>query len=72
MAVAPNKINVQVKKRDKVFVNQARTVVTRIGDLADVDTSAKTDGSVLIYDVAQSKFVSSTLLEKQDINGGHY
>ena len=72
MAVAPNKINVQVKKRDKIFVSQSKTVITKIGDLIDVDTSAKTDGSLLIYDVSQSKFLASTLLEKQNINGGHF
>jgi hypothetical protein len=82
VAVAPNKVNVQVKKGDKVnvqvkkgdkiFINQSGTVIGKISDLADVDASAKKDGSLLIYDETQSKFLASTLLEKQEVDGGQY
>ena len=44
----------------------------RLSDLLDVDVSAKEDGSLLIYDESEEKFVASRLLEKQIINGGHF
>jgi hypothetical protein len=40
--------------------------------LADVNIDAKEDGSLLIYDEQQEKFVASRLLDKQEINGGHF
>lgn len=69
---APNTVNVQAKKEDKIFINQSGTVITKISDLVDVDTSAKKDGSLLIYDEEQEKFIASILLEKQKVNGGQY
>lgn len=55
------------------MVNQSGAIAVRkLSDLIDVDTSNKTDGSLLIYDDAQKKFVASTLLEKQTVNGGHF
>jgi hypothetical protein len=68
-----DRINVVVAKQKKVLVNQSNAVaVRRLSDLLDVDISAKEDGSLLIYDEEQEKFVASTLLEKQNINGGHF
>lgn len=66
------KLSVKVKKKPKVFVNQSGLVVRRLSDLGDVDVNTKEDGSLLIYDVAQEKFVASRLLDKQEINGGHF
>ena len=67
-----NSIRVKVKKKPKVFVNQSGMVTRRLNDLADVDISAKEDGSLLIYDETQEQFVASRLLDKQEINGGHF
>ena len=66
------KISVKVKKKPKVLVNQSGMVVRRLSDLGDVDLSSKENGSLLIYDVAQEQFVASRLLDKQEINGGHF
>ncbi len=66
------KLSVKIKKKPKVFVNQSGMVVRRLSDLGDVDLSPKEDGSLLIYDVTQEKFVASRLLDKQEINGGHF
>jgi peptidyl-tRNA hydrolase len=66
------KISVKVKKKPKVFVNQSGLVVRRLSDLGDVDIAAKEDGSLLIYDETQEQFVASRLLDKQEINGGHF
>lgn len=68
-----DRINVVVGQQKKVLVNQSGVIaVRRLGDLIDVDTTTKTDGSILIYDETQQKFIASTTLEKQDINGGHF
>lgn len=75
MAVASTKdrINVVVGQQKKVLVNQSGIIAARrLSDLVDVDLSAKTDGSLLIYDEDTEKFTASTLLEKQTINGGHF
>jgi hypothetical protein len=66
-------INVQTTKRQTVLANQSGVIAVRkLSDLIDVDTSDKTDGSLLIYDEEQEKFLASTLLEKQTVNGGHF
>ena len=41
-------------------------------NLLGVDTSAKVDGSLLVYSSALGKFIANTELTKQDINGGNY
>jgi hypothetical protein len=43
-----------------------------LGALVDVDTSNAVDGSVLVYDEIEEKFLATTLLEKQTVNGGHF
>ena len=43
-----------------------------IDNLLGVDTSAKVDGSLLVYSSALGKFIANTELTKQDINGGNY
>ena len=66
-------ISVKIKKNPSILVNQtAIASVRRLSDLADVDTSGKTDGSLLIYNETQEKFKASTILDKQIINGGHF
>jgi hypothetical protein len=65
-------VKVNVGTSSRVLINQSSTAVRSIGELIDVDTSGKTDGSLLIYDETQDKFVASTLLEKQTVNGGHF
>lgn len=73
VASTRDRISVVVKPKQTVLLNQSSLVAIRkIGDLVDVDVSAKEDGSLLIYDEAQDKFVASRLLEKQNINGGHF
>lgn len=66
-------VQAQLKQRQTVLVNQSGIIaVRRLSDLVDVDVSTKPDGALLIYDENQQKFISSTLLEKQQINGGHF
>lgn len=65
---------------------ESSTTVTTVGeqglssttgnveDIANVDTitNGLLDGSLLIYSTATAKWVAGTLLEKQEITGGHY
>lgn len=68
-----DRINFVVGQQKKVLINQSGVIaVRRLDDLIDVDTSGQTDGSLLIYDEEQKKYLASTLLEKQNINGGHF
>lgn len=68
-----DRIRVKVKSTPRVLVNQSNIKTLSLGDLVDVDMSAgKTDGSLLIYDAAVAKFTPSTLLNKQNINGGNF
>lgn len=75
MAIASsnNRINVSIKPKKSVMVNQSGVIaVRRLSDLIDVDVTGKEAGSLLIYDEVQDKFVASTLLDNQQINGGHF
>lgn len=68
-----DRINVVVGQQKKVLVNQSSLIAARrLSDLLDVDVSGQADGSLLIYDEEQRKYLASTLLEKQNINGGHF
>jgi hypothetical protein len=66
------RVSVKIKKKPTIFVNQSGLVTRGLSELSDVDISAKEDGSLLIYDEEQEKFIASRLLEKQNINGGHF
>jgi peptidyl-tRNA hydrolase len=67
-----NGINATIKKKPKVFVNQSGMITQKLSDLFDVDLTGTSDGDLLIYDDQREKFVASKLLEKQEINGGHF
>lgn len=66
------RLSVKIKKKPKVFVNQSGMVVRRLSDLSDIDLGPNEDGSLLIYDEQQEQFIASKLLDKQEINGGHF
>jgi hypothetical protein len=67
-----NRLSVGVSRPGRVLVDQSGLVSRSLNDLVDVDTTTKTDGSLLIYDETQRKFTASTLLEKQTLNGGNF
>lgn len=64
-----NNLTATVQGKNSVLVNQS---VRRLSDMADVDLTGLEDGSLLIYSTASEKFEASRLLEKQNINGGHF
>lgn len=43
-----------------------------IDGLQGIDTTNKTDGSILVYNSTTEKFEATTELEKQTVNGGSY
>lgn len=43
-----------------------------INNVIGVDTSGRTDGSVLVYNSSSSNFEATLTLDKQLINGGQY
>ena len=43
-----------------------------ITNIGGVDLTGVADGHLLIYDAANSKFVTSKNLDDQDVNGGQY
>jgi len=43
-----------------------------LSDITDVDTTTKKDGSVLVYKSLDSKWVATTVLEQQEMNGGFF
>lgn len=47
-------------------------VIPRLGDIGDVDTSNKRNGSVLVYKTNNSKWTATTLLDMQTMEGGEY
>ena len=47
-------------------------VVESISNIADVDTTTKINGSVLVYKTTTNKWTSTTILDAQDVTGGQY
>lgn len=46
--------------------------IERISDSLDVDSTNKTNGSVLVYSTQNQKWVATTQLENQNVESGHY
>lgn len=64
---------VRVSSRPTVVVNQAASAGAReLNDLTDVAITEKADGSVLVYSEVDGVFIATKVLEKQEINGGHF
>lgn len=43
-----------------------------VDNIIGIDTSGKTDGSVLVYNTSSDNFESTLTLDKQLVNGGQY
>jgi hypothetical protein len=53
-------------------VRNVSSGTTSINNLLGVDTSAKQDGSVLVYNTSSGNFEATIELKKQDIDGGGF
>jgi len=47
-------------------------IVESISDIADVDTTTKINGSVLVYKTITNKWTSTTTLDAQNMEGGEF
>jgi len=47
-------------------------VVESMSAIADVDTTNKIDGSILIYKTTTNRWTASTVLDAQDMEGGEF
>ena len=48
------------------------SVVESMSNIADVDTSVKVNGSVLVYKTTTNKWTSTTTLDAQNMEGGEF
>ena len=48
------------------------SVVESISNIADVDTTTKINGSVLVYKTTTNKWTSTTTLDAQNMEGGEF
>jgi hypothetical protein len=66
------RISTSVKPKQSVLVNQSGVIaVRRLSDLLDVDVTDKVDGSLLIYNEQQQKFITASVI-LDEIDGGFY
>ena len=47
-------------------------IVESLSDVADVDTTTKINGSVLVYKTTTNKWTSTTTLDAQNMEGGEF
>ena len=48
------------------------SVVESMSDIADVDTSVRVNGSILVYKTTTNKWTSTTTLDAQNMEGGEF
>ena len=48
------------------------TRLQTVSSLNDVDDTARVDGSILTFDSSEDKYIATTTLEKQTIEGGSF
>jgi hypothetical protein len=48
------------------------SVVESISNIADVDTTVKANGSILVYKTITNKWTSTTTLDAQNMEGGEF
>jgi hypothetical protein len=47
-------------------------VVESVSNIADVDTSVRVNGSILVYKTTTNKWTSTTTLDAQNMEGGEF
>jgi hypothetical protein len=48
------------------------SVVESMSNIADVDTTVKANGSILVYKTTTNKWTSTTTLDAQNMEGGEF
>jgi hypothetical protein len=70
-----SEITATITQEDLISVSSTignPAVLETMAQVGDVDLTELNDGSVLVYDSSTSKWVSTTKLEKQLMNGGFF
>jgi hypothetical protein len=72
MAVETDTQNFKIGDGVTAWNSLSYSNVNQLGDLNNVIAVSPDDGSTLVYDVSINKWVATTVLEKQSIDGGHF
>ena len=57
---------------DAVGIQGLSATEFNLGQVADVDASNVNEGSILVYKLNTQKWTSTTTLDAQNMEGGHY
>ena len=71
-AVAPGEVTKVAVVKVGRPVRRVRPVNTTLSQLADIDITSLTEGSVLVYKQNTGKWNATLDLEDQNLNGGSY
>jgi hypothetical protein len=66
---------VQIQEQDLISVSTTLfnpPTVPRLADIGDVDTQNLANGSVLVYKTTTNKWVATTTLDLQNMEGGEF
>jgi hypothetical protein len=74
--MADDTITVQIDEGSEPFIASTTlsepATVLKVTDIGDVDSTTLDNGAILVYKTATSKWVSTTTLESQNLEGGFY
>ena len=69
----PRKIRATVKERDdQIRAKSSVSVFRRLEDFANIASEGVRDGSVLVYQSAEETWQPTTILNKQNVDGGEF
>jgi len=72
ITVSPGQTTIVKKITVGTPVRKVSEASTNINNLAGIDTSAKVNGSVLVYNASSTLWEATLDLEQQNVNGGSF
>ena len=72
ITVSPGQTTIVKKITVGTPVRKVTEATDNINELAGIDTSAKVNGSVLVYNASSTLWEATLDLEQQNINGGNF
>jgi len=72
ITVSPGQTTIVKKITVGTPVRKVTEASTNINTLAGIDTSAKVNGSVLVYNASSTLWEATLDLEQQNVNGGSF
>jgi hypothetical protein len=71
-----NRLKASPKQQKEILAQTVKVSASglRLGDLSDVDTSAQSDGVIIIYNATSGKYEVTTQVQNENLNiiGGTY